>query len=122
MSTSKKRSRAFQLVAGISLNGKIVGKDGSFKPYSSPEDQNWLQKKINESDVLLMGRKTFEKHVSQVKKPMIVFTRKVNWIQRSEKNSAEIHWFNDSKQELLNLCDLLQYRKITILGGGEVYH
>lgn len=108
------------MVAGISLNGKIADEKGVFS--SSLDDQRWLRQKIKESDVLIMGRKTFEKHSRQDKKPVIVFTTAVQGIRIGKDGTRELHWFNDKKEELLNLCRLLQYKTITILGGTRVYH
>jgi dihydrofolate reductase len=104
------------------LNGKIADQKGDFSPYSSPEDQDWLKQKIRESDVLVMGRKTFERHAQHTSKPVIVFTTAVRGIRIGKGEEKEIHWFNDEKQELINLCRLLQYKTITILGGARVYH
>ncbi|MDP2690885.1 MAG: dihydrofolate reductase [bacterium] len=111
-----------QLVAGISSNGKISDFSGDFSECSSAEDKQFLKKKIEESDVLIMGRKTFEKHVKTSEKPIIVFSKQIKGIELDFLNSSQIHWFNDSKQELMNLCDLLRYKTITILGGSEIYH
>lgn len=108
------------MVVGISLNGKIADEKGVFS--SSPEDQRWLERKIKESDVLIMGRKTFEKHSKHTKKPVIVFTTAVQGIRIGKDGARELHWFNDKKEELLNLCRLLQYKTITILGGARIYH
>ena len=111
-----------ELIAAISINGKITDKTGSFSKYSSKEDQEFLHKKIKASDVLVMGRKTFEKHVEKAKKPMIVFSRQVRHLETDKKDGQQITWFNDSRQEFLNIIDLLQYKKVTILGGAEIYH
>lgn len=116
------KERIFQIIAGISLNGKIADFSGDFKKYSSSEDKKWLQKKINESDVLIMGRKTYEKHAKKNKKPVIIFSRKVKGLKIEPEETPELHWFHDKKEELINLCDLLQYQTVTILGGSEIYH
>lgn len=108
------------MVVGISLNGKIADEKGVFP--SSLEDQRWLERKIKDSDVLIMGRKTFEKHSKHTKKPVIVFTTAVQGIRIGKDGTRELHWFNDRKEELLNLCRLLQYKTITILGGARIYH
>ncbi|MDP3976273.1 MAG: dihydrofolate reductase, partial [bacterium] len=111
--------RTFQIVAGMSVNGKIADEGGSFQDYSSVEDQQFLQQKIEESDVLIMGRRTFDIHSGFAKKPVIIFTRSVSGIVMGE---GPMHYFHDSEEELLNLIELLQYRSITILGGSEIYH
>jgi len=116
------KSRKLQIVAAISLNGKIADQSGSFAKYSSKEDQEYLQKKIKESDVLVMGRKTFEQHVKKTKKPIIIFTKKANGLKTEKKGKHDIYWFNDSFLEFMNLIELLQYRTVTILGGSEIYH
>lgn len=123
MHSSQNISRVFQLVAGISLDGRIAGAEKSFGPYSSQEDSDFLQKKIAESDVLLMGRKTYEQHVTKVKKPMIIFTSQAEGgIEITEKDGHIIHLFQDSAQELINLLDAMQYKTVTCLGGSEIYH
>lgn len=135
--TRKRKRQVFQMVAGISLNGKIADKTGDFRKYSSKEDQRWLKKKIEESDALVMGRKTYEKHAAKTTKPMIVFTKSIKtlktqkpvlFMRKSEKGieyaqrNQEVHWFHDSPETLRNLCDLLGYRTVTVLGGAEIYH
>lgn len=112
------------MVAGISLNGKITDEQGDFSKYSSPEDKAFLQQKIAESDVLIMGRITYEKHSKSRKssKPVIVFTRSVNGLKIHDEKHSEVHFFHDKKEDLIHLCDLLQYHTVTILGGAEIYH
>lgn len=125
------------MVVGISLNGKIADASGDFSKYSSEEDQRWLKKKIEESDVLVMGRKTYEKHAAKTSKPMIVFTKSIKNLKTQKpvllmrksargieyaQRNQEVHWFHDSPETLRNLCDLLGYRTITVLGGSEIYH
>jgi len=112
------------MVAGISLNGKITDHQGDFAKYSSLEDKEVLQKKIKESDVLVMGMTTYKKHIQlkKSKKPLIIFTRSVKGMKIDEEHTSEIHFFHDQKEELINLCDLLQYEVVTILGGAEIYH
>lgn len=114
----------FQIVAGISLNGKITDKHGDFSKYSSSEDKAFLQQKIAESDVLIMGRVTYEKHTKNKKshKPVIVFTRSIKGLKIDEEKNSEVHFFHDKKDDLIHLCDLLQYNIVTILGGAEIYH
>jgi len=117
---SRKMSvQTVRIVAGVTLNGCIAAAKGSFLPYSSDEDRAWLREQIEVSDVLVMGRKTFDLHVKRFRKPMIVFTRSVEDGIFSEQ--ADLHFFHDSKDDFLNLCDLLRYKKILVLGGAEVY-
>jgi dihydrofolate reductase len=123
MSSSQNYYRRFQMVTGIALDGRIAGSEGSFSPYSSPEDKAFLDQKIEDADVLIMGRKTYEKHVAKVKKPLIIFTSQAEGgLEITEKDGHMIHLFNDSAQELINLCDALQYKNIACLGGAEIYH
>ncbi|GEM_PF-6647395 len=117
----KKQSRVYHIVAAISLNGKITDAEGYFP--SSPEDRQWLTQKIKASDVLVMGRKTFEQHVKRVgAKPIIVFTRAVNSLRSASPEIAKVYFFHDKKKDLIELLDLLEFQKITILGGAEIYH
>lgn len=123
MSSSQNITRHYTLVAGITLDGRIAGAEGDFSAYSSPEDTAFLQQEISKADVLVMGRKTYEKHVTSAKKPMIVFTTQAKGgLQLSEKDGHMLHLFSDTPDELINLCDALQYKNILCLGGAEVYH
>ena len=111
------------MVAAISLNGMISGAEpGSFMDYASDEDGDWLRRCIDESDVLVMGRKTYEIHVKDHRKPLIVFSKRVKHFQVDQDKHPEVHWFNDNRENFDNLCDLLKYKKITVLGGAEIYH
>ena len=122
MSARKNQNRTIQLVAAISLNGKIADQEGEFEQYSSPEDYDWLHAKIRESDALVMGRKTYEQHVAtREHKPTILLTRNVKGFKPSE-DERQLYLFNDDREEFLNLCNLLQFQTITVLGGAEVYH
>lgn len=117
----KKTSRSFEIVAAISLNGKIADRHGNFP--SSSEDRLFLQKKIKDADALMMGRKTFEKHVKRVgKKPIIVFTRGINGIKTPSPAFTEVYLFHDKASDLIEFLDLMQFRKVLILGGAEIYH
>lgn len=111
----------FMMVAGTTLNGKISDSEGSFAAFSSTEDQKWLKSCIDDADVIIVGRKTYEKHIESgsINKPHIVFTQQIKGIQLIDHQT---HYFNDSKNELINLCDVLQYKTITVLGGAEIYH
>lgn len=119
--SSRKKNLKFQAVVGTSLNGKITGPSGGFEEYSSGEDKKWLQQVIEDSDVLLMGRKTFELHAQKTKKPMIILSKKVQGISLRQDTEQMVHWFNDRPEDLYQLCDLLQYKTITLLGGAQVY-
>lgn len=66
-----------------------------------------------------MGRRTFQLHVKEVKKTDDHLHQEGENIQLGVK---KLHFFNDQKQDLVELCDLLQHKTITILGGSQVYH
>ncbi len=104
----------------MSLNGMIADQEGKF--LSSAEDQAFLQEKIEESDVLIMGRRTYEMHVTEAKKPMIILTQQIDGIQLDRDAQVPVHFFHEEKQDLTELLDLMQYRKVTVLGGAEIYH
>lgn len=108
------------MVAAISLNGMIANQAGVFS--SSAEDQAFLQEKIQESDVLIMGRKTYEMHVTEPKKPMIILTQQIDGIHLDRSAKVPIHFFHEEKQDLIELLNVMQYQTITVLGGAEIYH
>ncbi len=109
------------MVAAISLNGKIADLEGQFP--SSVEDRRWLAKKIKASDILIMGRKTFEMHVKRVgAKPIIVFTRGIKGMRSISPGISQVTLFHDKKKDLIELLDLLEFQRVTILGGAEIYH
>lgn len=117
----KKTSRSVELLAAVSLNGKIADHEGNFP--SSKDDRLFLQKKIKEVDVLIMGRRTFEKHVKRVgKKPVIVFTRGVKGVKAVSPAFTQAYLFHGNGPDLIEYLDLLQFRKVLILGGAEIYH
>lgn len=117
-----KTSRSIQIVAGISLNGMIANQDRQFAPYASPEDQAWLKQKIMESDLLLMGRKTYEQHVGKITKPLIVMSRQPRTVRLKDNKRQTVHWFHGNRDDMLHLLDILQYENIMVLGGSEIYH
>lgn len=125
-----KKTQIIQVVVGTSLNGRITDGGGDFKKYSSPEDQDFLRKKIKESDVLIMGRKTFEKHVKKSgSKPIIVFSRQdIGPFCHSERVAPggeprnPLHFFSGTKNDFLTLLNQFDYHSVTVLGGAKIYH
>ncbi|MEK7619207.1 MAG: dihydrofolate reductase family protein [Patescibacteria group bacterium] len=105
------------LIAAITIDGKISTGPGNFPDWTSVEDKNFLHQMLDSSDVAVVGRTTFE----LAKKPLskrncIVFTKSVSDF-RTEREG--LVFCNPSGISLARL--LGSYARIAVLGGTGVY-
>ncbi|HZX19863.1 MAG TPA: dihydrofolate reductase family protein [archaeon] len=109
----------FYAVAVVTMDGKIAKNSAHFSDWSSKEDKDFLHKKMNDSDVILVGNNTYK----IAKKPLskrncIVFTSSVPKTKKAKEN---LLYCNPKKIDFKKLILDLGYKKICVLGGAKTY-
>ncbi len=103
-------------VAAMTLDGKIAAENGRSTDWTSPEDKDFLHDFLDKSEVVLVGRKTYELAAAQLaKRKCIVFSRTGDLKRRSE--NLLIADLADTDLKKL----LAPYRTATLLGGAQIY-
>ncbi len=110
------------LVAVTSLDGRLTYGNNTDQKWASKEDHDHLIKLIDQSNLLVMGRNTFEIVNSQPKegKLKIVLTRNPTSYKDKTVNGL-IEFSNESPNELVDRLEKLGYEKMLLVGGSEVY-
>ena len=106
-------------VAAITLDGKIAEHEDQFTDWTSREDKIFLHKFLDKSDVVVVGRNTYE----TAKKPLskrncIVLTRSVKTTIQKRKN---LLYLNPQGVNIQELIRKLGYNVVAILGGTQTY-
>ncbi|NUM25308.1 MAG: dihydrofolate reductase family protein [Candidatus Buchananbacteria bacterium] len=114
----------YQAVVVVTIDGKIAKHANHNVNWSSPEDKRFLHQKIKESDVIIIGRKTFEVAKKALTKKEFI-TRNYIVLTRSVKNSRRLDGqtllVNPSKVDINQMIIDLGCTKVCILGGTKTY-
>lgn len=99
-----------------SIDGITSRQDGkSVKSWSSKEDGLLLQKEIRNSDVLIMGRRSFKQSFTNLTKaPIYVLTTDFNLLNNSTK---QVIFTNKEPTELIHELKQRKFKNILLLGG-----
>lgn len=108
--------------AVITIDGKIARNDSHYVDWSSREDKLFLRKKLDASDVIVIGRKTFDTLKARTKKisnsrRYIVLTHRVK--KTVERNN--VLYCNADAVSLDGIIRERKYRRVSVLGGAHVY-
>ena len=98
-----------------------IGKDGKLL-LSIPEDMKFFREKTKDS-VVVMGRKTlfsFKDKAPLKNRINIVFTNNKNL--KNEYTDFNNIFFVNSKQELYNLLNNYNDKKVFLIGGAKIYN
>lgn len=106
------------LYMAISVNGYIAKLNDNTE-WVCESDWDELQKKLKESDAVIMGRRTYE--ISGEDFPYgeclnVVFTRNPN-LAKEQNNTL---FTNKNPAEVLNVLERQRKENILIIGGGEI--
>ena len=118
------KSPIYQAVVVTTIDGKIAKHSNHNVNWSSREDKKFLHQKIKESDVIIIGRKTFEvARTTLTKKEFltrnyIVLTRSVKTTKRQNPQTI---FLNPNSVRIDQFINKLGYQKICILGGTQIY-
>ena len=117
------RNLRFTLLAAVSLDGRITRGNKEGSDWTSREDHQWFQKKLDDFDVIVMGRKTFE----VIKRPLkprnrIVFTQTQLFCcsQEHQHNRCTTAFFGGAGK-LRKLLASQNWTRIAVLGGAQIY-
>lgn len=109
----------FTAIAAVTLDGKIAAHKGQNSSWTSKEDKQFLHKFLDRSDVVLVGRTTYEvAYKSLSKRNCIILTSR---IKATFKKNRLTLFCNPKTVDLIALITRLGYKKVTILGGQKVY-
>lgn len=104
-------------IAAITLDGKIAKHQRHFTDWTSAEDKRVLTEKLDASDVVVVGRNTFDIAREPLsRRNCIVFTRSITSRQRIRDG---LTFSNPKNDDIPNL--LQRYASVAVLGGTPVY-
>jgi len=112
------------LVLVSSLNGKITkDEDNNVRLWSSKEDQEYFSSLIQKSNLIVMGRETYEAARAIIKltphKLRIVLTRNPERFKRFEV-LGQLEFTNDSPARLVQRMEIKGYREMLLVGGSAI--
>lgn len=119
-SSSKFKTRpTYTALAAVSIDGKIAAHAKQFTSWTSKEDKDFLHKHLDRSDVVVVGRNTYE----TAKKPLsirnlIVITRQV---KKSTRKNLRLTFFNLETENLDKFIRKAGYKRVAVLGGQKIY-
>lgn len=112
------------LVAAISINNKITcGSNGDSFSWTSSEDQKYFTKLIKDSDLVIMGRKTYQINSSKMDLkhgPLRLILTK-NPQKYSHLNIPKHLEFISLSPKEISLQYFPKYKQVLILGGSQIY-
>lgn len=111
-----KKTRYIGYVA-TSIDGKIARSSKSGIDWTSKEDSDFYQNSIKGMDLLVVGHNTYKLAGRRNWKRAVVLTSKANL----QKANDQITFLNPNKSDLKKYIESKNYKKIAIIGGGEVY-
>ena len=109
-------------LAVVTIDGKIARNDSHYVDWSSREDKRFLKEELDASDVIIIGRKTFDtlrkrsRKISRSRR-YIVLTHRVKKI--IEHNN--VLYCNTDTVSLDGIIRERKYRRVSVLGGAHVY-
>ena len=113
------------LIAAVSLDGRITRGNKEGSDWTSREDHQWFQKKLDDFDVLVMGRRTFD----AIPRPLaprnrVVFSRFASPpLQRGRvRGGGNLHFLKNPTIRRLNaFLKQHNWTRIAVLGGVQIY-
>ncbi|OGF28796.1 hypothetical protein A2477_04375 [Candidatus Falkowbacteria bacterium RIFOXYC2_FULL_47_12] len=107
------------MIAAITIDGRIAKDSHQLTDWTSVEDKNFLHKKLDASDVVIVGNNTFKTAREPLsKRNCIVFTRAIAGSRQKNENCLYV---NPAGVDIIKLLQGKNYRRIAVLGGTQVY-
>ena len=99
-----------------SIDGRISVTEKTKPDWTSPEDWKFFQKELKDVDAVVVGRNTYEAAKERLqKRNTFVFSSRPKTLVRKEK----VTFINPDEVDLKTLFQ--EYKKVAIVGGGQVY-
>ena len=111
----------FYAVAVVTLDGKIARNSSHLTDWSSKEDKEFLHKKMDEADVIILGNNTYKLAKDKLierKRNCIVFT---NSVEKTAKENELLLYVNPNNVDIVELMNEHSHKKICVLGGSKTY-
>lgn len=109
----------YQLIAAVTIDGKIARREKPGTSWTSPEDKAFLHKMLDACDCLVVGHTTYQTAMNKLtQRNCIVFTRSTSGGKQRER----CQYLNP---QLVNLEAFIRsrgYRTVGILGGVSVFN
>src|SRR4051812_13570052 len=107
------------LVAAVSRDGKIATKEGDQRVLTNDADRRHLREQMGRADLLLLARRTYEKHVTELNSQRCA----VMTTQTTDLTPIAINRFywNPAHMPFEDLCARLKSERVCILGGSALY-
>ena len=107
-------------IAAITIDGKIAKHSGHQTNWTSKEDKDFLHAKLDECELVIVGRKTYDLAQKPLsKRNCLVFTKKVKSVKTA---GSALTYCNPATFDFQSYAQKKSYKKIAILGGGQVYN
>lgn len=106
-------------LAAATIDGKIAKNPQHFSNWTSPEDKIFLRRELDRSDLIIVGRNTYE----TARKPLsrrncIVLTTQVKKVSVEKPNLVLL---NPKTANLKTFIKNLGYQTVAVLGGARTY-
>jgi dihydrofolate reductase len=109
------------LIAVISLDGKLTKANETDQNWASKEDHEHLTKLIDNNNLLIMGRNTYEIVKSKPKEGKLKIVLTSDPKKFSDQHLDGIEFSNENPNQLIKRLESLGYKKVLILGGSKIY-
>lgn len=114
------------LIAAVSLDGFITRHDETGSSFTSTEDKRFFNNAVQEFDCLIFGGENYRVSSNWIRNRLkpeqlkVVLTRNPNaW--EAEAISGELEFTNSEIPDLIQQLQSRGFRKVCILGGGQIY-
>lgn len=109
----------FSLIAVATIDGKIARNSMHMSDWSSREDKAFLHDRLDKSDVVVVGRNTYELAKGPLaRRNCIVFSSKANGTV--EKN-PKLFFINPQKTDFHSFLSKKNYSRVAVLGGTKCF-
>lgn len=109
----------FRLIAAVTLDGKIAHTSRHLTDWTSKEDKDFLHKKLDESNAVIVGNNTYKTARKPLaKRNCIVITHSVENTKQISKNCL---YLNPKNVNIIEALKEKKYQLIDVLGGAQVY-
>lgn len=106
------------IIVAISLDYRITDINGSTS-WTSKEDQDHLKYLIKQSDILIMGRKTYDVFKDKIQ---LSYSKQRIVLSREIKHSLDFKSLKFTRQKPQEIIESLDSQKnVLILGGNQIY-
>lgn len=105
----------------ISIDG-FIARENYDTDWVSNEDWLYFKKLVKESEVIVMGRKTFETSGDDFPydcRLNVVMSKNAELLNKKNKFDNVI-FYNDTPEEVVKRIEQLGYKKLLIIGGGKL--